>query len=117
MVASKISQALLEYAAPLIGSEEEAPTREHVEKALDFAVTVWNAVIFDESEAKTNYLGEARSALSKLPGSEMMFDMMVERKRELFQQDRRLIGNVELVEDANGESNLRASAYVPPNLA
>jgi hypothetical protein len=51
---TKISEAFLEFAEPLLEKEGAPPTAEEVEKVLQLASTVWNAVVFDTVRAILN---------------------------------------------------------------
>ncbi len=108
----KISETLLEFTAPILEFFDGEPTPENLRPAFIIAVTAWNAVILDESKAGTKFIEKSRKLLKT--GPELaLFDSMVERKRNDFGPDRRLIGDFEVYQAA-GEFRLRATAHAAP---
>ena len=108
----KISEALLEFAAPVLSLFEGEPSPTGIRPAFIVAITVWNAVILDESEEGTNFVEDARDRLGT--GRELdLFDALVRRKRTDFASDRRLIGDFE-VHKKGGEFQPRAVAHQAP---
>jgi len=108
----KISETLLEFAAPVLSLFEGEPSPARIRPAFIVAITVWNAVILDESEKGTNFVEDARARLGT--GQELeIFDALVTRKRMDFASDRRLIGDFE-VHKKGGEFRLRAVAHQAP---
>ena len=113
MVASKISETLLEFAAPVFDWAGSLPSKEQLSAALTIAVTAWNSVIFDESVQGTSWVENARSLIVD-PRGAALFDALVERKRTVFGADRRAIGDFDVVEGNSGEVRVRATAHRAP---
>ena len=108
----KISETLLEFAAPILEFFDGEPTPENIRPAFIVAITAWNAVIFDESKEGTQFVEKTRKLLKT--GPELaLFDSMVKRKKTEYGSDRRLIGDFEIYQEG-GELRLRATAHAPP---
>jgi hypothetical protein len=113
----KISETLLEYAAPAIDIlPDDAPCRE-VEMRLQAAAAMWNAVALSE-RGDRDCLDRMKRDLGNEPGfgaaeCTMLFDMMVERKRRLYGSDSRLIGEVKVIPEGRGGFRVRAEARLP----
>ena len=78
--------------------------------------TVWNAVIFADVLNDHGYLDEIRHLTAGNPEAGSLVDQMVARKRALFADDERLIGNWEVTRTADG-INVRAEARDPHSLS
>ena len=111
----KISETLLEFAAPLLDTlRDEAPDRE-IRKALEVAYTAWNAVIFADVLNNNQYIDDVRRLTAGAAGPDILMERMIARKRELFGDDARLIGDWSVTRTAGGLS-LRADARDPHSL-
>ena len=79
------------------------------------AVTVWNAVIFDERNGNTNYVEKTRNLITSSSKPFLkQFDDLIKRKRTKFAEDHRLIGKFEVYNDEGGEFRVRATAHKAP---
>ena len=108
----KISETLLQFAAPLLHTlRSEAPERQ-IRKALEVAYTAWNAVIFADVLNNHRYIDEARRLTANAAGPAMLMEQMIARKRELFADETRLIGNWKVTR-TEGRINLHADARDP----
>jgi hypothetical protein len=120
----KISQTLLEFAAPLIDLVGPHPTVEARRSALQLAASVWNALVVDawghpNSDHETALRQALKTGLANVPGPEPIIladaiDLLVQRKRELFADDLRAIGDWELRVKADGEVTVYAQAHEAP---
>jgi hypothetical protein len=111
----KISETFLEFAAPLMHDlPGEAPDRE-IRKALEVAYTAWNAVIFADVLNNDRYIDEVRRLTANAPGPATLMEQMIVRKRELFADDARLIGDWTVKRTEDG-INLHADARDPHTL-
>jgi len=111
----KISETFLQFAAPLLHAlQGEAPERQ-IRKALEVAHTAWNAAIFADVLNDNRYIDEVRRLTANTAGPAMLVEQMVARKRELFADDTRLIGNWKLTRTEDG-INLHADARDPHSL-
>lgn len=112
----KISETFLEFAAPLLHTiPGEAPVRE-VRKALEVAYTAWNAVVFADVLNNNRYIDQVRRLTASAAEVAMLMEQMIARKRELFADDARLIGEWS-VKGAEDGINLHADARDPYSLA
>jgi hypothetical protein len=110
----KISETFLHFAAPILHLSSEA--REHqARKALQVAFTVWNAVIFADVLNDHRHLDEIRRLTAEKPDIGLPIEELIARKRALFSDDERLIGDWELRRTEDGY-NLRADARDPHSL-
>lgn len=113
----KISETLMEFAEPVIDMSPEDLSPEEAETMLRLPWLVWNAVVMDGGKG-TTYLAQARARLeaapTQAPGALALFDMLVRRKRELFGQDRRLLGEVSVKRAPDGGLTVRVEARMPP---
>ena len=111
----KISETFLQFAAPLLHAlRSETPERQ-AHEALEVAYTAWNAVIFADVLNDNRYLEEARRLTANTAGPAMLMEQMIARKRELFAEDTRLIGNWKVTSTEDG-INLHADARDPHSL-
>src|SRR5215469_9038348 len=112
----KISETFLQFAAPLLQTlPSEAPERQ-IRAALEVAYTVWNAVIFADVLNNNRYIDEVRRLITaNTAGPAMLMEQMIARKRELFADDTRLIGNWKVTRTKDG-INLHADARNPHSL-
>jgi hypothetical protein len=113
----KISVRLVEFAQPLIDDviAEQGPelTEEQLRNALMIAVTIWNAQVMEQIGKGSRYINEARRLLSSVPGpadGAAFIQGLIDRKIELFRDDLRYIGNVEVYRSPAGELRVMAEA-------
>ena len=107
----KISETLLDYALPLLEQLEASAPPAAVERALELAVMVWNADVLEQTTDADHYLAEIRETirLSGMTPALATVDALIERRRRLFSDDLRLIGNFTVSTDGDG-LRLRAEA-------
>ena len=111
----KISETFLHFAEPLL---EDLPSeaREHTARtALEIVFTAWNAVIFADVLNNHRYIEEIRRLTAGKPEATLLMDQVIARKRSLFADDARLIGNWEVTRTEDG-INLHADARDPHSL-
>jgi hypothetical protein len=109
---TKISEAFLEFAGPLLENEGAPPTAVEVEKALQLASTVWNAVVFDTVRGNTQWVTRVRKQLAGHPPLAALIEQMILRKQSSFGHDLRLVGEFKILEK-DGEWCLRVEARDP----
>jgi len=109
----KISETFLDFAAPLLDPlGAEAPEQE-MENALKIAFTVWNALVFDAVDRSSRWVDRLRSYLAgQDPRVQALVEQLVARKRSLFRDDHRLIGEYQFYRH-HGQLRLRAEARRP----
>jgi hypothetical protein len=113
-MAKKISQTLLEYAAPLLEQMPPDASFSQRHSVLQVAITVWNALVIARW-GQEDLLPGIYQRLEQMPqpGQSMMremIDLLVERKRRLFANDLRAVGRWELRMKRQGEFSLWAEA-------
>ena len=111
-MAQKISQTLLEYAAPLLKHMPPGASFSQRHSVLLVAVTVWNALVVAQW-GQHDTLPDIYRRLEQMPEPDRstmreMIDLLVERKRTLFPKERRAVGNWELRVKHNGDLALWA---------
>lgn len=98
----KISETFLQFSAPLLDAlRNDAPERQ-IREALAVAYTAWNAVIFADVLNNKRYIDEARRLMADTGGPAMLIERLIARKRELFADDTRLIGNWKVTRTGDG---------------
>jgi hypothetical protein len=111
----KISAAILDYAAPVLDKLPPGEPLETRRATLEFAILVWNALVLADA-GRRDFLVELRSRLGSLPGNDIVsgaFDRLIERRRERYADDDRLVGNWELRLKGDGSLAFRAEARRP----
>lgn len=116
-MAKKISQTLLEYAAPLIEQMPADASFSQRQSVLQVVITVWNALVV-AGWGQQDLLPDIYRRLEQLPepGQSTMREMintLVERKRRLFAGDLRAVGRWELRVKPDGDVSLWAEARGP----
>lgn len=111
----KISETLLDFAAPLLDAANPE-TVEDMEAMLSFAAMVWNVAVADQTLDLPGKLAELRKELGPFGDDAQLLDSMLQRKREHFAGDRRLIGKVS-VERLGDGINVKAEARLPEQVA
>jgi hypothetical protein len=110
----KISETFLQFAAPILHLSVEA-REDQARNALQVAFTVWNAVIFADVLSDHRHLDHLRRLTADKPGVGPHIEELIARKRALFADDERLIGDWEVTRTEDG-INLRADARDPHSL-
>ena len=108
----KISETFLQFAEPLLTPLGTSATKEQMNQVLQIAFTVWNAVVYESVNSDTQYLQMARDLTNGQPEIGALINQLIQRKRRLFGDDHRLVGEFKLTLK-NGELNLRVEARDP----
>ena len=111
----KISETFLQFSAPLLHTLRGDASERQIREALAVAYTAWNAVIFADVLNNNRYIDEARRLTVKAGGPGILIEQMIARKRELFADDTRLIGNWKITRTEDGVK-LHADARDPHSL-
>ena len=108
---TKISEALLEFATPLFGPGDVAPTSREAESALKVASAIWNAVAFELLGQGDHYVREIRAAFKRGPAPmAALCEALIVDRRTRFRADLRLIGDYQVRRDGAGNWSLRVEA-------
>lgn len=108
----KISETFLDFAEPLLDPLGPWATLDQKETSLQLAFTVWNAVVYKDAVDDSRFIESIGNLTANDPVSAALVDEMVHRKRTLFGDDHRLVGEFKLSCQA-GEWKLRAEARAP----
>lgn len=108
----KISETFLDFADLLLQALGPRATIDQMEQALNLAFTVWNAVVYENVNGDARYIDMARNLTCHDRESAVLFDQLIDRKRNLFGEDDRLVGELKLTRHG-GEIRLRAEARDP----
>jgi hypothetical protein len=107
-----ISETFLDFAAPLFRVMPNDASDKEIDTVLKIAFTVWNSVVFDDVNGDDHRATEIRQLISRSPGSGVLVNTLIARKRVLFVADRRLIGEY-IVTFEQSRPTLWAEARVP----
>jgi hypothetical protein len=108
----KISETFLHFAEPLLEALGPSATDDQMEQSLKIAFTVWNAVVYETVNGDKRFLDMAHELTAHEPAMAGLVDFLVARKRRVFGDDHRLIGEYKFV-FKDGERRLRVEARDP----
>jgi hypothetical protein len=111
----KISETFLDFARPIIQDLPSEAPEHRAREALQLAFTAWNAVIFADVLNDHGYIDQIRHLTAGNPEAGLLVEQMIARKRELFADDERMIGDWEVTRTEDG-INVRADARDPYSL-
>ena len=97
----KMSEILLEYAKPFMDTIELDNKKEY-EKAVILAMTLWNCSIMEEDPKNRKAAKEMLKPLMRDAESKSVMNYMLERKRQMYPNNKRMIMNYELTETPDG---------------
>lgn len=109
---NKISETFLQYSMPLIDSLGDSPKQNQIEKILQLTYSVWNSMVLDEVRNTSSYIDMLKELVKNDFESLAIIDELISRKRKLFSNDLRLIGEYSLREE-DEEWRLRVEARDP----
>jgi SMC interacting uncharacterized protein involved in chromosome segregation len=112
----KISKNLLDFAELLLQELPNEATERQAQKAFQVSFTVWNAVIFADVLQDHRFLDEVQRLIAGVPEMAVLIQQLIARKRALFADDERLIGNWKLRHKKAGV-HLWAEARDPHSLS
>ena len=109
----KISQTFIDFVKSVMPPVDENATEEQIRTFFELGFMVWNAVLLD-SVNKNNFYNEyIEELLSQNPGFDLFIRPLIERRKTLFANDKRMIGNF-TVTYKDGNLNVRAEARAVP---
>lgn len=108
----KISETFFAFAAPLLEAAGVKATRRDVEEALRIAFIVWNSVVYDAVNGNSQCVTRIRQLTANDPESSALTELMITRKKTMFSDDLRVIGEYKLTK-MPGEWHLWAEAREP----
>jgi hypothetical protein len=113
----KMSETILDFAAPVLEPLGPVPELEEARRALEFAINAWNLhVMATALWGKPKFLAEATRVMggpASPPGLAAMFEALGDRRRSLFANDYRCVGEWTLGPDGAGGHSLRCDARLP----
>lgn len=109
---TRISDALVEVAAPLLDAVGHVPTQQSVSAIVGIAATVWNAGSL--SSATPGAVARARAAFeAEFKGPQHLvrsvFDLLLKRRHELYPDDRRVVTDYTVRSDGAGGYRISAA--------
>ena len=110
-----ISETFLDFARPIIQDLPSEAPEHRAREALQLAFTAWNAVIFADVLNDHGHIEKIRHLTAGNPEAGLLVEQMIARKRELFADDERMIGDWEVTRTEDG-INVRADARDPYSL-
>ena len=111
----KISETLLDFASPLLQDMPADASGKQIQEVLMIGCTVWNAVVLDSVRGGSKYLGMVMHQMKGTVLGSIMVSNLIDRKRRLFGDDHRLIGDYRATRK-DGELRLWAEARDPRRL-
>ena len=108
----KISQTFIDFVKPVMPPVDENTTEEQIRTIFEIGFMVWNAVLLDSVNNNDYYIGYIEEILSQNPGFDFFINPLIERRKTLFANDKRMIGNF-TVTYKDGNINVRAEAKAP----
>jgi hypothetical protein len=116
----KLSDALHEFASPLISLLPPDAPAEDIEAMLGLAYLVWNGVVLEELGRESPYIDEAKSVVrGRMPAAARravlaLITELEKHKRAETPPDLRVIGEFSVRPDRKGGFNLQTSQVAPP---
>ena len=109
-----ISETLIDFTKPILELLDREVPYNTFEKVFQIAVTVWNAVVLDHLNITSQYTDKLESTVQNtdMPLMETLVHELIERKRNQFAQDLRIIGECQASLNAAGELEVKAEARV-----
>lgn len=120
-MARKLSETVLDFAAPLLSALGPGPDSAQLHHALAIAIAAWNAAAIDAWKPGTTAEADSvRRSLEAAAGADpaamlALFEGLLDRKRTLFADDLRAVGKWEVVPSETGFA-LTADGYLPSAL-
>lgn len=108
----KISDTFLQFAEPFLNAVTSNVTEAQVEQMLMTVWTVWNSVVYADVANRNEMLEKLRHAVRHNPQLSGLIEGLIQRKRALFADDERIIGEYKLYRK-DGGIRLRAEARNP----
>jgi len=105
----KISQTFIDFVKPLMSIVDQNTTEDQIKDAFQIAYTVWNGVIMDSVNQDDHYIKRLYQLVPKHSEYTELLDQLILRKKTLFAEDKRLIGNYK-VTYKDGDLHVRAEA-------
>jgi hypothetical protein len=109
---NKISEAFLQYSMPLVDSLGDSPTQNQIEKILQLTYSVWNSMVLDEVRNNSSNIDMLKKLLNNDLEGLAIIEELISRKRKLFSNDLRLIGEYNLRKE-DEEWRIRVEARDP----
>ena len=105
----KISETFLDFAAPFVSLIDRNTTEHQIRQGFKIAYTVWNAVVLDAVNGNDEYIKKIHHLTSADPEAQALIGQLIARKRALFTEDQRLIGEYKVTYN-HGELHVWAEA-------
>jgi len=77
----KVSETVMDFAAPLLDRYGDAPTNDEMEQALQLVSTIWNAVVLDDANGNRKNVAMLNALTAGEPLFAELSNFLVDRKR------------------------------------
>ena len=112
-----MSDIILDYAEPFIDAIKTY-TKEEYEKAIMIAITYWNcSILQDSSKISRSEIRKMLKPITPDSESKSIANYMLERKRLMYPNNKRMIINYEVTESAGGGFHLSVASTVDETTA
>ena len=111
----KISQIFIDFVKPVMPEVDENTTEHQIKTFFEIGLMVWNAVLLDsvDPDNNNNNMDWIEDLLSKEPGYKLFIEPLIERRKTVFANDKRMIEDFTLTYE-NGDLEVRAKAGPMP---
>ena len=107
----KMSDILLKYGEPLVDTIDSDDKAEY-EKAIMMSIMLWNCAIMQDMSKDWKVIEKMLKPIMPDAESKSVVECMLDRKREMFPDNKRIIMNYELTERPNG-FHLSVASTIP----
>ena len=105
----EISQTFIAFVKPVMPEVDENTTEHQIKTFFEIGLMVWNAVLLDSVDPNGNNMNWIEDLLSKEPGYQLFIAPLIERRKTVFANDKRMIEDFTLTYE-NGDLEVRAEA-------
>ena len=105
----KMSQTFIDFVRPVLPEIDEYTTEHQIKSFFEIGLMVWNAVLLDSIEPDNHYMERINDLLAMEPGYELFIEPLIERRKTLFKNDKRIIEDFSLTYD-NGNIKIQVDA-------
>ena len=107
----KMSDILLEYAEPFM-ENIDIDNKEEYNKAIMMSIMLWNCAIMQESQADMKSIEKILKPLMQGAEAKSVMNYMMERKRQMYPENKRLIVSYDLAELGEGSYHLSVASTI-----
>ena len=109
----KISAAFIDYVSPILDSLGLEPGDQGSVPVMKIAHAVWNALVFEQARGDRRFIESLQQSMEGNAFGDALLTRLIERRRQHFADDLRVIGNYEIKRKWHGGLSLWAEAKDP----